>query len=291
MSQENLLLSLHIASSSASDIAFSLMWGIVLLLYWSALPHTFLSRLYKLFGAAAIILCIALPLQLLLLAVDMAGTMHWSELSPILPDVLAMHAGSVLRLQFVCTLLALFFAMLPLPQTMRRLLLIATLLVLTIVKAAAGHAATDGAFSVREFSQWIHLISIASWAGGILIAASIVLPHLGRESAMLPLFLRRLSLQATISVAFVFLSGLFNSWLITEGQWAPLRSSTWGAVLITKIVLVLFVLGIGFLNRRDLRHKPTTNFLDIIIKRIRLEALLMLVILCASGWLSNLSPT
>ena len=100
------MLTLHIVCSSTSDIAFSIMWGSVLVLYWAALPYSLISTLYKLFNAAAITLCMALSLQLLLLAADMAGTTHWSELRPILPDILSTHAGNVLLLQFICVLLA-----------------------------------------------------------------------------------------------------------------------------------------------------------------------------------------
>lgn len=267
------------------------MWGIVLLLYWSALPRSFLSTLYKLFSASALVLCISLSLQLLLLASDMAGTTHWSELRLILTDVVAMHAGSVFLWQLICSLLAGIWALFPFSHTLRRLLTTLLLLGMTTFKAAAGHAAADGSFSVREISQWLHLVSIASWAGSILVATAIVLPRLNRNDETLSLFLHRLSLQATISVAAVFLSGLFNTCLITEGQLTAIRSSTWGTVLMVKIALVLLALGIGVLNRSNLRGELTTNTLALLVKRIRLEALVMLVVLCVSGWLGNLSPT
>lgn len=267
------------------------MWGSILLLYGSALPPSLISTIYKIVNTAAIILCMVLPFQLLLFAVDMTGTTHWAELRSVLPDILAMHAGSVLRSQFVCVLLAALSILLPLKPRMRWLFSIVLLLALTTFKAAAGHAAIDGAFSLREIWQWLHLASIASWAGGILLAAWFILPRLDRDRTTLSLFLQRLSLQCTLSVALVFLSGLSNSWLITEGQLEPLRSSTWGTLLIVKILFVLIALAIGFLNRRDLDGNLTTNTQILVITRIRLEALVMLVILCISGWLSNLSPT
>ncbi len=285
------MLTLHIACSSTSDIAFSIMWGSILALYWNALPHSLLSILYKVFHAAALTLCMALPLQLLLLAADMAGTMHWSELRPILPDVLATHAGSVLLSQFICVFLTSLSSLLPLGPWSRRSFSSALLLALTTFKATAGHAASDGTFSLREIAQWLHLVSIASWAGGILLAAWFILPHLDRESSMPLTFLRRLSFQCTLFLALVFLSGASNTWLVTEGQLAPLSSSTWGTLLIVKIAFVLFALRIGFQNRRDIQGELTTSTQAVVIKRIRLEALVMLVILCASGWLSNLSPT
>lgn len=266
------------------------MWGSVLAFYWNALPRPLLSTLYKLFTAAAITLSMALPLQLLLLAADMASTTHWPELRPILPDVLATHAGSVLLSQFICVFFTPLASLLPLAPWLRRSSSSALLLALTTFKATAGHAASDGAFSLREISQWLHLVSIASWAGGILLAAWLILPRLDREGSLPLTFLRRLSLQCTLSIALVFLSGALNTWLIIEGQLAPLRSSTWGTLLIVKIAFVLFALGIGFLNRRDIHREPTTSAQAIVIKRIQLEALVMLVILCASGWLSNLSP-
>jgi len=291
VSQENLLLTLHIICSGTSDIAFSLMWGSVLSLYWGELPDSLFAPLNRMFNATAIILCMVLPLQIVLLTADMAGTTHWPELRPILPDIVAMHAGSVLQSQFICSLLAAITIFFPLKPIARRSVLTVLLLSLTTFKSAAGHASIDGSFSVREISQWLHLSSIATWSGGVLIAAWILIPRVEESATSLSLFLKRLSLQCSLSVAIAFLSGLANSWLITEGKIEPLRSSTWGTLLLVKLVAVLIALSIGFLNYRDLRRTINGDTQLLVIKRIHLEAWIMIVILCASGWLSNLSPS
>ncbi|MEG9436316.1 CopD family protein [Edaphobacter sp. HDX4] len=283
-------MTLHIVCSAASDIAFSLMWGGVLLLYWGALPDSLRASVHRLVTAAAIMLCLALPLQILLLTSDMCGTTHWLEIHAVLPDVLEMHAGSVLRSQFICVLLLSLSALVPLKPVTRRSIFTLLLLALTTFKAATGHAAIDGPFSLRELSQWLHLASIAAWAGGILLAAVLSVPLLGNESNLLVSYLRRLSRHCTLSIGIVCITGVLNSWLITEGKLEHIRSSTWGTLLIVKMAFVLVALTLGFLNRRDINGSLTAETQLAVAKRIRLEAPIMLVILCASGWLSALSP-
>src|ERR1700754_1921613 len=109
----------------------------------------------------------------------MTGSTHIREVFPQLRDVLtSTHAGRILLPQFIAAVLLFLVAVFPLPRAVRLIGGAVFVAILSLYKATAGHAASDGDFSVREFSQFAHLASIAIWSGGIIIASWISLPRL-----------------------------------------------------------------------------------------------------------------
>lgn len=97
-------------------------------------------------------------------------------------------------------------------------------------KAAIGHAADAGAFSVAEGVQTLHLLATAVWGGVVIAGAAAVLPALASSVARDALMrvVARLSRVATIAVAFVIATGVFNAWRGTGGSPAVITQSGWG---------------------------------------------------------------
>ena len=171
---------------------------------------------------------------------------------------------------------------------------IALALGLIACHALGGHAASDGDFTLREGIQFLHLSSIATWGGGILIAGLITIPQLSSLEGPgdIEHFGRHLSRTVTIALAIVILSGLYNSWKGLGGSLSPLLHSTWGRMLLLKISFVLIALGHGVRVRLLLRSGEPWPCSRITIFRrwVRVEAFVMILIFVASAWLANLPP-
>jgi putative copper resistance protein D len=165
--------------------------------------------------------------------------------------------------------------------------------VIAFVKAASGHAADNGDFTRQEMLQWVHILSTAAWAGGVIVSGLIVLPVLVRSAAgeMVWQYLQAVSKIATYAVVAVFVSGIYTADRELNGMFAGLFTSTWGRILIGKVVIVLFALVLGAANRfLCLRGDVSTHNITLSGRLLRVEAIAILVVLCLSGWLGNTAP-
>lgn len=110
--------------------------------------------------------------------------------------------------------------------------------------ALAGHAsgATDHETAVNSIG--FHIVAVVVWVGGLL-AIVVLRPVIGRQLATV---LRRYSAVAGWCFVAVLLSGLVSS-AIRLGGLAGLRSS-YGAVLLAKVLAVMVLGAIGLVMRR-----------------------------------------
>jgi putative copper export protein len=175
------------------------------------------------------------------------------------------------------------------------------------VPLVASRSLTSHAVAVREDLWWavgadaLHLICTALWAGGLL-----VLWHaLGRASDLShpPLtwteaIVARFSRLAFVCVTLLALSGLYQGW-IHVGTLAILVQTAYGRVLLLKLLLFAAMLGCGALNlfstRKLLARAVAQNQNDpgaatTMLRRIRFEAVIGLVIFCMTGLLTALPP-
>lgn len=244
----------------------------------------------------SVLMLVAIPSQLILLAASMTGDLSWKIAWSSLSDVVTTHAGHAVMMGFcfVPFLLALSL----LPAAFRRSagtwMGIALILGITAYRATLGHAASDGDFTLRELVQFFHLSSIAVWAGGVAIAGLVVVPHLqGRADPeeVIP-FARRLSSTVTIALGVVILSGIYNAWRGLGGSLAPLPRTAWGRALIVKVTIVLLALSCGIRVRLWVWEKRSSRPERVgrIQRWLRIEALLMISVLILSAWLANLPP-
>ncbi|SAK65706.1 copper resistance D domain-containing protein [Caballeronia calidae] len=168
-------------------------------------------------------------------------------------------------------------------------------LIVAAGKSAIGHAADAGTFSVAEAVQTLHLLATGVW-GGIVIAGAFVLPALDTSVARAFLIrtVARMSRTATIAVAFVVLTGIFNAWRGIGGSPSVLTASAWGHALIVKIVLIAAALAFGALNRWSglprLQRSASTMDAHTVINVIRIEAVTMAGVFVAAAVLSHSVP-
>lgn len=112
----------------------------------------------------------------------------------------------------------------------------------------AGHAAAEGGLLFAAI-DWLHLLAVAAWVGtlpGLLLLAN--KSHGSRGSrALLGEALRRHSRLALVAAPIVALTGIANSPLVLGGA-RGLVGSSYGNVLLAKVVLFSIAVGIGAAN-------------------------------------------
>jgi putative copper resistance protein D len=298
---DNFLLLPRAMASSLLDAAMAGLVGVLLARLWLngiAADRSLFAALSKTFLACSILLAITLPAQLWLMTAVMTGSSAPNVILPQLLDVqMHTHAGRVLLPVSVLSLCLLIIAAprLSIARLKNTYLRIGVLLLILLCRSASGHAASDGNFTVSEFVQFVHLSSIAVWAGGVMIAGLVVLPHQQRIAPAdhIAAFGRSLSTSSTIAVVIVILSGLYNAWRGLGTSLQPLVHTQWGALLLLKITFVLGALGLGATNRLMLnKDHDTFTMQDAqrFVTRVRFEAVIMIGILLISGLLAGSPP-
>jgi copper resistance protein D len=273
---------LTVLCNGLANLLFSLLCGLTCALLWGKWSPEIVQQLRVKFGVLGGSLSILFVVQLWLLACTMLGTANPRTVFPQLTDVLLnTHAGRIIVPQFGVSILIV--ATLFVPKRIHIALITALVLLLSVWKAASGHASTDGNFSSRELCQWIHLLSTSVWSGGV-IAASVYAFRANTSELTQPIA-ERLSRQSTIAVLFVLISGGANTLFGTEGAIPTIASSAWGHILIVKLTFVAAALILGAANRRLIQKSE--RFPNHVLK---MEAIIMVLILFISGWLAASPP-
>jgi len=176
-----------------------------------------------------------------------------------------------------------------------------TAVMMALFESVTSHAGEDGLWSAANLINTVHLISTLVWGGAVIVYALLVVPDLrrrneGRQTSMAVL---RLSSLATVALALVLLSGLFNTWRQLE-QVSDLWSTEYGQALLIKLCLVAVMMGIGAMNR--FRWVPqlvdcTTRTgnkdqasAQLFQRILRIDSLVFILILIAASILGTISP-
>nr|WP_255550760.1 CopD family protein [Granulicella sp. dw_53] len=170
---------------------------------------------------------------------------------------------------------------------------IGALCLIAFAKAASGHAADQGDFTLTELTQLLHILATAVWAGSVLISGLIILPRLARHAGIATLWTygNRLSQTVTWALIVLVLSGIYTSDRELNNSLPALWTSTWGKILLIKVAFVLAALSLGATSRLFCLQRPATGRRTTLLLRLILaEAIVMVFILCLSGLLANTAP-
>ncbi len=169
----------------------------------------------------------------------------------------------------------------PQPRTFTLLGLAAA--VALFARARAGHAAASSVPAFTIATQWVHMLAIGVWLGGLpwLVAALRSQPA---EAA--PRIARRFSSVAAIALVGVVISGTLRS-IDEVGSWSGLFDTKFGVTLLIKLGIVTLVLALAAANR--FRHVAEAG------RRLRVsatgEVLIGAGVLVASALLAGLTPS
>jgi putative copper export protein/methionine-rich copper-binding protein CopC len=147
-----------------------------------------------------------------------------------------------------------------------------TALLLPLVPALQGHAWAAG--GLRPFAvsaQYLHVLGVGLWLGGLLLLLFLGLPAvraekkrragevesnvegIGDASPPLARVVNAFSRMALPAVVIFLVSGSALSWIHTGGELQIYLGTTWGRTLLLKLALVAGILALGFYNWRRVR--------------------------------------
>ena len=156
-------------------------------------------------------------------------------------------------------------------------------------------AATPGIRSAALLSDYLHLLASAIWVGalfhfclGIPLALRSLSARERRDcfSSMVP----RFSVVATLSVAVLVVTGLFNSW--AQVTVLPAMGTPYGLTLLVKVVLVVALLLFGAMNLLWVRPAIRASGERVVwLKRfVNAEVVLAVLVLASVAVLTSLEP-
>ncbi|NBS29992.1 MAG: hypothetical protein EBS76_05635, partial [Actinobacteria bacterium] len=270
----------HVARLTQNVLGFALVGGVFFALYlWrrgELLPAP------RLVGGIAVLLAVASAAEI----ATIAGQLDIS-VSDALTHTLGRSALMTLcaSLLFVIGSASVVTGQVTSRSAFRSLMLIPTIGILG-APAFDGHAVTKGPRIAHALSDIVHMGSAMIWVGAVLGLALVA--RVDEES--LPEVARRTAKTLVGTVVVVALSGVAMTLMILDGL-SSLTSSTWGQVLIVKVVAVGTAGAIGAVH-----HWRIVPQLELIGSRrsfrrsIAIECAVLFAVIATSSWLVVAMP-
>ncbi len=167
--------------------------------------------------------------------------------------------------------------------------------IILAINSAFSHA--NGAYDLTASvaSDWLHLAATALWVGGLVHFISIIGPVRNAFKPAAPLLgnvVARFSNFARVSVATLFITGLYAAWL-QVGSIDALLNTPYGQALLIKLILIVPVIGLAFINL-VYTHRGFESGDEKWGVRLRgllgVEIVLTVGILLAVGVMTSISP-
>lgn len=161
-------------------------------------------------------------------------------------------------------------------------------------RASVSHAGENGMASLAFGVEWLHLVLVTLWFGGVAIGGWIVLPQAhpkGAERLPVNRYLALLSHAATVALVGIFATGLYNAWQ-RVGTVQHLVDSFYGNALVAKLGFVALATALGGYNKfigfpaaaKSASSSPR------VIAILRVESLLLFGALVAAAVLTTNQP-
>ncbi len=254
---------MHVIPEWLELVSLVFCTGAIICRLWVLSPATesgfsyregFVSGMWKLFCFGIAVLTAGSIIEFLTRTSEITGQ-PFPSYFPAVPTVLfKTHYGHV----WIVRMLAL--GLLALSKTVVRyrdkrpflLFMLLLALVVSATASASGHASDSGDLSLPEIADWLHLLAVCFWGGGLMVLWLFVLPDFVKsDAAALPVVSHtavRFSTIAGISVGVVALSAIYNFWFYVRYVDALWKTS-YGLAVIVKTVLFLVLICLGAINR------------------------------------------
>ena len=119
--------------------------------------------------------------------------------------------------------------------------------------AAASHAGGESPAAFNLLMQWLHVVAVGLWIGGL---AAVLLAVRGVPGADKAAAARRLSTTALVTLVVVAATGIARS-VVEVQSWGNLTGTAFGKLVILKLVLIALLAMLGAVNR--LRSVPAAS--------------------------------
>lgn len=182
-----------------------------------------------------------------------------------------------------------------------------------LAESLSSHAAAQSDHSeglpIPIISDWLHMVTSATWVGGLVYMAIVLFPSfraLGfapeERRAFLGRSVPRFSKLALLSVLVLGVSGTYNL-AIHSTDLGAIAGSFYGQVILAKVALFVLLIALGavnlvhfspqFITRRSVPsvpHSAPPSLLAAFRRNVRAEVAIMLAVLVCAGGLSLLPP-
>jgi copper transport protein len=118
--------------------------------------------------------------------------------------------------------------------------------------AAVGHASSTSPTWLSEVLDAAHVLAMAAWVGGLLMLGAAVLPR--RDGDELGAVLPRFSATAFACVVVLAVTGTYAAWR-GVGTTSALFTTTYGLLVVAKVVLFVGLIGLGNLSRLAVQRR------------------------------------
>jgi putative copper resistance protein D len=176
-----------------------------------------------------------------------------------------------------------------------------TVIALAVLLAATGAWLTHATGRLQDRAALmtltaLHQVAASVWVGGLaqLAGAWWLARRQPAIDAVWPALVRRFSALATTSVAVLIATAIPLTWTYA-GSWRGLLGTGYGALVVSKTMLMLAALALGALNWKAVRSPTVPGAGGIIRTRLPLlveaEAILLVMILFTAATLSGQPPS
>ena len=178
----------------------------------------------------------------------------------------------------------------------RHWLLAAVGICLLLTSTDSGHAGVAGAGTF--IADAFHITAAATWLGGLLaVVAAILLSRADKRWELASVSVGRFSLMAMTAVPILGATGIISAYL-EIGTWRGLWQTTYGVLVLTKIVIVLPLLALGAFNNRVSVPKlkaagesaPTRSARTGFVRAVVTELALLLIVVGVTAALVDEAP-
>ena len=164
---------------------------------------------------------------------------------------------------------------------------------LLISLAWAGHAASGVRWQAWHlFVDGVHLLAGAVWPLGLVPLAQFLMEARAPDAAMEAAdraIVARYSQCALPAVLAVVTSGVVNSWLMLP-SWGALLGTTYGRLLVAKILVVVAMTGLGALNRYRFLPALAQGAAPRMLRIVLVESALALLVVLIVGVMGTTTP-
>lgn len=187
-------------------------------------------------------------------------------------------------------------------EKIRRFVIAFLAISLLFTLSLTGHSAAQGDVSIAVIADWLHLLAVSFWVGGLVTLVWVITPTWRalppeKRSAWLAWLIPQFSRVALISVTVLFITGLYAS-LIQIRSLEALFQTLYGETLAIKVALFFVLLNLGAIHllvtgqRFALTRAATsaTHLFQIFRALIGVEVGLGIVAIAFAGFLTLVPP-
>ena len=209
----------------------------------------------RMLTGAAVVALFATILSLIIQAYTVAGSSSLTDITgEAYTIVSSTRIGTYWTLRMTTVLAAICASTLVLRTkklsraSFSLLLTVGLLLSLSTSLTSHNAAATSYFPALNLLSDWIHLVAVGAWVGGLACLVLTLTAFKELNGKVLAELIRRFSSVALVSVGVIGLTGLYNL-LLEVGSLSALFSTAYGQILLVKLSIFAPMIAFGAINQ------------------------------------------